>query len=396
MWYWRRIYIFPFIIKNLFNSVRKDYRLFKIINNVLVDLPCPIKISFFWKFGSLLGVTFVFQFLSGIFLSMHYVSDIKVAFSSLDLIKREIKKGWILRYLHIRGASFFFLFMYIHIARKIYFFSFNLTYTWLVGVFIFIISMAIAFLGYVLPWGQMSYWGATVITKFFSVIPFIGKNLVIWIWGGFAVDSPTLTRFFSLHFIFPFVLIAFIVLHFFFLHETGSNNPLGLKSNKDKIYFFPSFLKKDILGFFILFVLSFFFFFYTESIMEYQKFLEANSLVTPTHIQPEWYFLPAYAILRAIPNKLGGVIGLVFFILVLFFFPLFLRKKKKPFFFRNLRFKIVFQVIFWLWIIKFFLLVWVGACPVEYPYLQLSRVFSFLYFSFFIIFFFFKKSIKMY
>jgi ubiquinol-cytochrome c reductase cytochrome b subunit len=373
-----------------FKLLRKDDKIFKSITKLLIDLPCPLKISYFWNFGSLLGVTLGFQIITGLILSMCYVSEIRNAFSSVDMIKREINKGWVIRYFHIRGASLFFIFLYFHIARGIYFFSFKLLKTWTIGVIIFLCAMATAFLGYILPWGQMSYWGATVITKFFSVVPYIGTLLVEWIWGGFAVDYPTLTRFFSLHFLVPFVLLFFVILHLIFLHERGSKNPLGVSSKKDKIYFFPFFFLKDTFGFFTIFFLFFVFFFRPRRFFEFQKFLEANPLVTPTHIQPEWYFLPAYAVLRAIPKKLGGVLALVSFIFILFFIPfIYYLNKKFSVSLRKCRFKLGFQIRFWFWIFKFFFLVWIGACPVEYPFLELSRFCSFFYFCFFLLFYFF-------
>uniref|UniRef100_A0A343VVI8 Cytochrome b n=1 Tax=Bothromesostoma personatum TaxID=27905 RepID=A0A343VVI8_9PLAT len=375
---------------NKFLIFRVDNNIFSSVNNLLIDLPCPINISFFWNFGSLLGITFIFQLITGIFLSMHFISDVNLAFASVDLITREISNGWILRFLHISGASMFFIFMYFHIGRNIYFFSFTLWKTWSTGVVIYFLSMAIAFLGYVLPWGQMSYWGATVITNFLSAVPYLGNDLVVWIWGGFAVDYPTLTRFFSFHFIFPFILLVFMILHLIFLHEKGSNNPLGLNSNNDKVLFFPLFALKDIFGFFLLFILFFFFFFSPNSFLEYQNFLEANALVTPLHIQPEWYFLPPYAVLRCIPNKLGGVLGLFSFIFILFLLPILNNTNiNNNTFLRNSSYNFIFQSLFWIWIINFFLLMWLGASPVEFPYLQISRVCSLIYFFFFFCFAFF-------
>lgn len=380
-----------FWLSHYFNVFRLNKNIFSSLKGLIFDLPSPINISYFWNFGSLLGLTLLLQIFSGFFLSMHFVSDVNLAFASLDLLRREIWNGWLLRYFHILGASLFFLFMYIHIGRGLYYSSFLFYKTWFRGIILLLLSMAAAFLGYVLPWGQMSYWGATVITNFFSVIPFIGPNLVIWIWGGFAVDYPTLTRFFSLHFILPLILVVFVVFHLIFLHETGSKNPLGLKRSTDKVAFFPLFALKDILGFFVYFVLAYCFFLSPFSFMEFQKFIEANSLVTPLHIQPEWYFLPAYAILRSIPKKLGGVVSLVMFIVVLCFPPLLYKKKifaTKKTNFRGISFSFNFQVIFWCWIFNFFCLMWVGACPVEYPFLYISQISSFFYFTFFLTFLF--------
>jgi ubiquinol-cytochrome c reductase cytochrome b subunit len=369
--------------KFIFYISRTKNILFSPIKSLIIDLPCPIKISYFWKFGSLLGLTLLCQILSGILLSMHYISDVSLAFLSVDVINREIKKGWLIRDFHIRGASLFFFFMYFHIGRNLYFFSFNLFQTWVVGVIILVMSMAIAFMGYVLPWGQMSYWGATVITNFFSVVPYVGRDLVIFIWGGFAVDYPTLTRFFSLHFFLPLVLLLLVIIHMVFLHQSGSKNPLGVDSNKDKVGFFPLFILKDVFGFFFFFFFVFFFFLSPRTFSEYQNFLEAKPLVTPTHIQPEWYFLAAYAVLRCIPNKLGGVLALLLFIFILFLVPFISSKKTNNGSLRNIRFSVIFQILFWFWIINFFFLTWLGACPVEYPYLFLSRFSSFFYFFFF-------------
>ena len=354
----------------------------------MFDLPCPINISYFWNFGSLLGITLFFQVISGLLLSMHYIPDVSLAFRSIDMINREINNGWIFRNFHIRGASLFFLFMYFHIGRSLYYFSFNLRKTWFIGVLLLLTSMAIAFLGYVLPWGQMSYWGATVITNFFSVVPYVGSDLVVFIWGGFAVDYPTLTRFFSLHFILPFLLLVLVLLHMVLLHETGSKNPLGVISKKDKVFFFPLFGLKDLFGFFFFFFFNFFFFFSPSIFLEYQKFLEAKPLVTPNHIQPEWYFLAAYAVLRSIPKKLGGVLSLGFFVCILFLVPIISSKNlKKKVKLRKTRFSTIFQCLFWLWVLNFLFLTWLGACPVEYPFLDLSRGSSLIYFFFFFIFF---------
>lgn len=370
-----------------FYLLRVDDGIISSIKKLMVDLPCPINISYIWNFGSLLGLALFVQLVTGILLSFHYISDISLAFSSIDRIMREVRGGWIVRFIHIRGASLYFLFIYFHMARGLYFSSFLLLKTWLVGVFIFLLSMAVAFLGYVLPWGQMSYWGATVITNFFSVIPYVGPQLVIWIWGGFAVDYPTLTRFFSLHFLLPMIIVVLVIIHLVFLHETGSSNPLGLTSKAEKIYFFPHFALKDIFGFFFFFFLIIIFFLFPKIFAEYQNFLEANPLVTPTHIQPEWYFLPAYAVLRAIPSKLGGVLGLVFFVIIFFFVPLISRYRfRGNLAVRRFSLKWGFQFVFWVWIINYLFLTWIGACPVEFPFLQLSRGFSLMYFIFFLVY----------
>lgn len=351
----------------------------KSVNGGVYDLPSPKKISYWWGFGSLLGVFLVVQILTGLFLSMHYVSDLNVAFISVDSIRREVDFGWLIRRVHAKGASSFFLFLYLHIGRGIYYGSYLFRHTWKTGVVIYILSMATAFLGYVLPWGQMSYWGATVITNFFSTVPYVGTDLVQWIWGGFAVGYPTLTRFFSLHFLLPFVISAFIVIHLIFLHDRGSNNPLGLNSAGDKIPFHPYFTVKDILGFGIVF---FFFFFIVVGSPDYfgdpENYIEANPLVTPVHIQPEWYFLPAYAILRAIPNKLGGVVALLLSILVLFLFPV-----VSSFCNRGYFYSLPHQILFWRWVGDILILLWIGARPVEEPFITIGQFCTVYYFLFF-------------
>lgn len=364
-----------------FFSPRRDQNIVNTLNKSLYDLPSPKNISYWWGFGSLLGLFLVIQILTGLFLGMHYVSDLKVAFSSVDSISREVDFGWLIRRIHAKGASAFFLFLYLHMGRGIYYGSYFNTHTWFRGVTIYILSMATAFLGYVLPWGQMSYWGATVITNFFSTVPYVGTNLVQWIWGGFAVGYPTLTRFFSLHFVLPFIITAMVVIHLIFLHEKGSNNPLGLKSSGDKLPFHPYFTVKDILGFSIV---LFSFFLIVISLPDYfgdpENFIEANPLVTPVHIQPEWYFLPAYAILRSIPNKLGGVIILFASIFALFLFPFISIRCNRGYFY-----SFTYQFLFWGWICNILVLLWIGARPVEEPYVTIGFYRTIIYFSFFVL-----------
>lgn len=353
----------------------------KRIKGGVYDLPSPKKISYWWGFGSLLGLFLVIQILTGLFLAMHYVSDLKVAFRSVDSISREVEFGWLVRKVHSKGASAFFLFLYLHIGRGIYYGSYFYKHTWKTGVIIYVLSMATAFLGYVLPWGQMSYWGATVITNFFSTVPYIGKDLVQWIWGGFAVGYPTLTRFFSLHYLLPFVMSGLIVIHLIFLHDTGSNNPLGLRSEGDKVPFHPYFVVKDIFGFSIVFLLFFLIVLFTPDYFgDPEKYIEANPLVTPIHIQPEWYFLPAYAILRSIPKKLGGVIALVLSILVLFLFPIISSKEKRGYFY-----SLSHQLTFWVWVSSILVLLWIGSRPVEEPYVTIGMYSTVVYFGFFIL-----------
>lgn len=361
--------------------IRLRHPLIKIINNALVDLPAPSNISAWWNFGSLLGLCLIIQTLTGLFLAIHYTADIETAFNSVNHICRDVNLGWLLRTLHANGASFFFICIYLHIGRGIYYGSFLYVYTWTVGVIILFLVIGTAFIGYVLPWGQISFWGATVITNLLSAIPYLGLDLVQWLWGGFAVDNATLTRFFTFHFLLPFVVIAATIIHLLFLHQTGSNNPLGINSNLDKIPFHPYFSFKDIFGFILIII----FLFILTIIAPYKlgdpdNFIPANPLVTPPHIQPEWYFLFAYAILRSIPNKLGGVIALVLSIAILFILPITNIRK-----FRGIQFYYINQLLFWIIVIIVILLTWIGARPVEDPYILTGQILTVLYFSYFII-----------
>jgi len=297
--------------------IRKKYPILKIINSTLIDLPAPRNINHFWNFGSLLGICLIIQTLSGIFLAMHYRSRILTAFDCINHIMRNVERGWFVRLLHANGASLFFIAIYLHIRRNLYYQTFQSQIAWISGVLLFLLSIITAFLGYVLPWGQMSYWGATVITNLLSAIPYIGKTLVEWVWGGYSVDNATLSRFFSLHYLLPFILIIVIIIHLVFIHEKTSSNPIGLDRIPDKIPFHPYFSLKDTVRLcFILFIFTYLNLQNPFLLIDPDNFTPANPLVTPTHIQPEWYFLFAYAILRAIPNKLGGVIALLISILI--------------------------------------------------------------------------------
>lgn len=361
--------------------IRLNHPLFKIVNNALVDLPAPSNISAWWNFGSLLGLCLIIQTLTGLFLAIHYTADIETAFNSVNHICRDVNYGWLLRTLHANGASFFFICIYLHIGRGIYYGSYLYVLTWSVGVIILFLVIGTAFIGYVLPWGQMSFWGATVITNLLSAIPYLGIDLVQWLWGGFAVDNATLTRFFTFHFLLPFIVIAATIIHLLFLHQTGSNNPLGINRNSDKIPFHPYFSFKDIFGFVIIIM----FLFLLTILAPYKlgdpdNFIPANPLVTPPHIQPEWYFLFAYAILRSIPNKLGGVIALVLSIAILFILP-FTNISK----FRGIQYYLINQVLFWYIVVIVVLLTWIGARPVEDPYILTGQILTVLYFSYFII-----------
>jgi ubiquinol-cytochrome c reductase cytochrome b subunit len=361
--------------------LRLNHPLIKIINNSLVDLPAPSNISAWWNFGSLLGLCLIIQTLTGLFLAIHYCADVELAFNSINHICRDVNYGWLLRTLHANGASFFFICIYLHIGRGIYYGSFLYFYTWIVGVVILFLVIGTAFIGYVLPWGQMSFWGATVITNLLSAVPYLGVDLVQWLWGGFAVDNATLTRFFTFHFLLPFIVIAMTIIHLLFLHQTGSNNPLGLNRNRDKIPFHPYFSLKDIFGFiFIIIVLLFLTLLAPYQLGDPDNFIPANPLVTPPHIQPEWYFLFAYAILRSIPNKLGGVIALVFSIAILFTLPFSNIRK-----FRGIQYYSLNQTLFWLILILVILLTWIGARPVETPYILCGQILTVLYFSYFIL-----------
>lgn len=361
--------------------IRLNHPLFKIINNALVDLPAPSNISAWWNFGSLLGLCLIIQTLTGLFLAIHYTADIETAFNSVNHICRDVNYGWLLRTLHANGASFFFICIYLHIGRGIYYGSFLYVYTWSVGVLILFLVIGTAFIGYVLPWGQISFWGATVITNLLSAIPYLGIDLVQWLWGGFAVDNATLTRFFTFHFLLPFIVIAITIIHLLFLHQTGSNNPLGINRNRDKIPFHPYFSFKDIFGFVLIIILLFLLTILAPyKLGDPDNFIPANPLVTPPHIQPEWYFLFAYAILRSIPNKLGGVIALVLSIAILFILP-FTNIRK----FRGIQYYVFNQILFWTILIIVILLTWIGARPVEDPYILIGQVLTVLYFSYFII-----------
>lgn len=361
-------------------NLRKTNPLIKIINRALVDLPSPLNISAWWNFGSLLGLCLITQILTGLFLAMHYTADISLAFNRVSHISRDVNYGWLLRAIHANGASFFFIALYLHAGRGIYYSSYLFVHTWSVGVIILLAVIATAFIGYVLIWGQMSFWAATVITNLLSAIPYLGQNLVQWIWGGFAVDNATLTRFFTFHFLLPFVIAGLSGVHLLFLHQTGSNNPLGTNSNLEKIPFHPYFSFKDLFGFIIFFWLLMILVLTNPFLLgDVENFIPANPLVTPVHIQPEWYFLFAYAILRSIPNKLGGAVALVASILILLILP-FSQKSKT----RGSNFYPLNQIFFWIIINVIILLTWIGARPAEDPFIFVGQSLTLIYFLYFI------------
>lgn len=361
--------------------IRKKHPLIKIINNSLIDLPSPRRISLWWNFGSLLGLCLLIQILTGLFLAIHYTPNIEIAFSRVIHICRDVNYGWLLRNLHANGASIFFICLYLHVGRGIYYRSHKLITTWMIGVILLLVVIATAFLGYVLPWGQISLWGATVITNLLSALPYLGNDLVKWLWGGFSVDNATLNRFFTLHFLLPFVIRAIVIIHLLFLHQTGSNNPIGLNRNYDKIPFHPYFRVKDCIG--IIITLSIFILlnlWEPQRLGDPENFIPANPLVTPIHIQPEWYFLFAYAILRSIPNKLGGVIAIIASIIIIMILP-FTNKNK----FQRINFYPINKIIFWTLVINMLLLTWIGARPAEEPYILVGQILTLTYFSYFII-----------
>nr|ABY48418.1 cytochrome b [Xantusia vigilis]ABY48419.1 cytochrome b [Xantusia vigilis]ABY48421.1 cytochrome b [Xantusia vigilis]ABY48422.1 cytochrome b [Xantusia vigilis]ABY48423.1 cytochrome b [Xantusia vigilis] len=362
-------------------NLRKTHPVLKLINNSFIDLPTPSNISAWWNFGSLLGLCLLIQIFTGLFLAMHYTADITSAFSSVVHICRDVQYGWLIRNIHANGASIFFICLYLHVARGLYYGSYMYTITWNIGVILLFLVMATAFVGYVLPWGQMSFWGATVITNLLSAIPYIGTTLVQWIWGGFSVDNATLTRFFAFHFILPFIIIAMTVLHLLFLHESGSNNPTGLNANTDKISFHPFFSYKDLLGVvMITMVLLILTLFSPNLLGDPENFTPANPMMTPPHIKPEWYFLFAYAILRSIPNKLGGVLALLLSIMILIILPLLHTAKQRSSMFRPMS-----QMILWLTLTNILILTWIGGQPVEPPYILIGQISSTLYFTLFLI-----------
>nr|ARX62659.1 cytochrome b [Odorrana wuchuanensis] len=358
---------------------RKSHPIIKINNGSFIDLPTPTHITSWWNFGSLLGVCLIAQIVTPLLLVMLYLTDTALAFSSIAHICRDLYNGWLLRNLHANGASLLFICIYLHIGRGLYYGSYLFMQTWNVGVVLLLLVMATAFVGYVLPWGQMSFWGATVITNLLSAVPYFGTDLVQWVWGGFSVDNATLTRFFTFHFILPFIVAATSIIHLLFLHQTGSSNPAGLNSNLDKVTFHPFFSYKDLLGFVIMLgILATLSSFAPNLLGDPDNFTPANPLVTPPHIKPEWYFLFAYAILRSIPNKLGGVLALLLSIMILLLMPLVHTSKL-----RSLMFRPIAKTSFWTLVAVTAILTWIGGQPVEDPFITIGQISSGLYFFIF-------------
>lgn len=353
-----------------------------------INLPTPININYLWNFGSILGIFLIIQIISGLFLSIHYCPNINIAFYRISRIIKDINSGWLIRLIHINGASFYFFIIYLHIARNIFYYSFKLYQVWSIGVSILFLSIATAFLGYVLPWGQISFWGAIVITNLISAIPYIGQFTVEWIWGGFSINNDTLNRFYSFHFILPFIILIIVIIHLIILHLTGSSNPIHSKINIYKINFHPYFSIKDLITIILTFTLFIFINLQIPYILgDPDNFKIANSIITPIHIKPEWYFLFAYSILRTIPNKLGGVFILFISIFILYFIPLININNLK-----NNKFYFINKIFYWWFINIFIILTWLGKQIIEYPYTNLNIIFTLIYFIYLILSFFINNS----
>jgi len=344
--------------------------------------PAPVNLSYLWNFGVYALVGLVIQILTGILLAMHYAPEMNLAFLSVEHIMRNVNHGWLLRYVHANGASIFFMVVYVHVFRGVYYGSFMhpRQALWVVGVLILLLMITTAFLGYVLPWGQMSFWAATVITNLFSAIPKIGNDIVIWLWSGYSVSNATLTKFFSLHYFLPFVIAALVFIHILLLHESGSNNPLGIFLRSDFVGFFPYYTVKDLFGFVAyLYVVCSLVLLVPNLLGHSDNYIQANPMVTPAHIVPEWYFLPFYAILRSIPDKLGGVVALGAAIVMLFLLPWLFKAET-----RSMRFRPLSRIAFWFFLVACFLLGWIGSMAAEQPFVFVGQTLTVIYFSYFL------------
>lgn len=353
------------------------------IDSHIISYPTPINLNYFWSFGSLAGLSLIIQIVTGIFLAMHYTPHVDYAFDSVEHIMRDVNNGWLIRYTHANGASMFFIVVYGHIFRGLYYGSYMQPRgkLWVSGVIIFLIMMATAFMGYVLPWGQMSFWGATVITNLFSAIPLVGQSIVEWLWGGFSVGNATLNRFYSLHFTLPFVIAGLVIVHLSLLHKDGSNNPLGINDEEEFVDFYPYYYTKDLFAFFsYAFVFGVLVFYYPNALGHPDNYIPANAMVTPPHIVPEWYFLPFYAILRSIPDKLGGVVAMISAILVLLLLPVINLSEV-----RSSKFRPIYAFFYWFLVADFILLGWIGQKPVEYPYMEVGAGATIFYFVYFLV-----------
>jgi ubiquinol-cytochrome c reductase cytochrome b subunit len=364
--------------------ILKSHPLLKMVNSYVVDSPTPSNISYLWNFGSLLALCLIIQIITGVTLGMHYTPNVLEAFDSVEHIMRDVNNGWLIRYLHSNTASAFFFIVYLHIGRGLYYGSYKAprTLVWTIGTIIFVLMMATAFLGYVLPYGQMSLWGATVITNLMSAIPWVGQDIVEFIWGGFSVNNATLNRFFSLHYVLPFVLAALALMHLIALHDSsGSGNPLGVSANYDRLPFSPYFIFKDLITIFIfIVVLSVFVFFMPNILGDSENYVMANPMQTPPAIVPEWYLLPFYAILRSIPNKLLGVIAMFSAILALLSMPLTDLSKL-----RGIQFRPISKIAFFIFVANFLILIQLGAKHVESPFIEFGQISTTLYFSYFLV-----------
>jgi len=354
--------------------------------NHLTDTPTPKNLNYWWTFGGILTFCLITQIITGLVLAMHYIAHADLAFSSVEHIMRDVNYGWLIRYIHANGASMFFLAVYIHIFRSLFYGSYKAPreIIWILGIMIYLLMMAAAFMGYVLPWGQMSFWGATVITNLFSAIPLVGESITTWLWGGYSVDNPTLTRFFTLHYLIPFLILGLVVLHIWALHVPGNNNPVGIdiqKPSKDTVPFHPYIVIKDLFALLLFMIVFAFFVFYSPNILGHaDNYIEANPLVTPAHIVPEWYLLPFYAILRSIPDKLLGVVAMLSAIFILAALPWLDTSKVRSAVFRPL-----YKQFYWILVIDVLILGYVGAMPAEGLYLLIARVATAYYFLHFLL-----------